>query len=54
MVAEVLKDSGITFSDFVYMLTRRVVEPERFPNDRVEIMKEKLMTKDMHSLSNQI
>ena len=34
------------------MLTRIEVEPDRLPNDRVEIMKEKLMTKDMDSLSN--
>ena len=34
------------------MLTRREVEPDRLPNDGVELLKEKLMTKDMDSLSN--
>ena len=33
------------------MLTRREVEPDRLPNDRMEIIKEKLMSKDMDSIS---
>ena len=34
------------------MLTRREVELERLSNDRVEILKEKIMTKDMDSISH--
>ena len=56
-VAEVLKIVGLHFLTkkkqvFLYMLTRREVEPDRLPNDRVKILKEKMMRKDMDSLSN--
>ena len=38
--------------DFLYMITRREEKHDRLPNYRVEILKEKIMTKDMDSISH--